>query len=214
MRSLKQRGIDPVKEGASLANFLNLSSTEPLLASQIAVVQQVLLKLIELTAEVKQGPKKYLSPKEVSFARAEWDDRLRHFNSLLEPHTWNLHLIGWGPDGKPVFCDLPASGFDTSVIFKLIQIARAGFIDHFKKCELATCGVWFFARKRWGRFHSAKCKREAGRSTEEFKEAHRNYQQQYYRNTLSPHQDLYRKGLSPKEVRERMKTRRHNGKRR
>jgi hypothetical protein len=213
MRTLKQtdrsgRPFDVMEDGRFLANYFNFANTEPRMRSFVEPVKQVAVQLAAMTNEFSRARAAFdagvrKSAEEITRGRAEQDEKLRQFNALLEPHTWHLYLVGWNGEGgkaAPVFVDMPTLGTQADLMFRLIQIARAGLINRLRIC--AGCGIWFFARKPWGKFHSDACKKATNRSTPEFKEANKNFQRKYYREKLSPYQRHYKRGLSPADVRE------------
>jgi len=216
MRPLKQtdrsgRPFDVMEDGSSLARYLNRALAEPLLRSSVQPVERIVLRLTAMTDEISREWAAFTSrikpsPDGITRVRSE---QLRQFNALLEPHTWHLYAVGWrrkGDRAVPVFCDMPTLGTDSmaDLMFSIIQLARAGLLDRLRKC--AGCGIWFFARKPWAKFHSDACKKKTHRSTPEFKQKNKVDQRNYYRKTLSPYQRYYKKGLSPIEVRELLRS--------
>jgi hypothetical protein len=212
------RPFDIETDGAHLAKYLNLADTQPGMRALVEPLEKIVLQLRALSEEVVQNwaavkPRATFSVA----AHEESEEKLRQFNSLLEPHTWQIRLVGFNEkNGRavPVFVELPTLGTEANLMFRLVQLARAGRLHLLRRC--AWCGIWFFARKRWAECHDKACSRARIRSMPEFKEKNREFQRKYYRNTLSPYQRHYGKGLSPAEVRNllRTKERKTNGKKR
>jgi hypothetical protein len=172
--------------------------------SVVEPVERIISQLSSMTQEVLQSWAA-VKPRGATFsvsAHAEWEERLRSFNSLLQPHTWHLVLGGFRPrDGKavPVFMELPTQESDAGLMFRLIQLARAGRLDRLRTC--AWCGIWFFARTPWAECHDSKCKKKKNDSKPGAKESHAQTAAQHYRMRVSPNADLYQQGFSPDEVR-------------
>jgi hypothetical protein len=193
-----------MKDGAHIADLLNLATTEPALRSECQAIEEMALELIALMEDVSRAPAYWgmrrSSDKNINRGRAERRARLEKFNAIhLRPHTWHVELTGWNK-GVPVFDDLPTSTTSTpSLMFNLIQLARAQLLDRLRKC--AHCGIWFFAKKPWARCHNEQCRKAVTRSKPGFQEDNKEYQRLYFRDKLSVNQELYRKGYSPSEVR-------------
>jgi hypothetical protein len=193
-----------MKDGTHIAALLNLAATEPALRSECQAIEEMALELIALTEDVSRAPAfwgmRHSPDEEINRGRAKRRERLEKFNAIhLRPHTWHVELTGWNK-GVPVFVDLPTSITSTpSLMFTLVQLARVQLIDRLRKC--AHCEIWFFALKPWARFHNELCRKAAARSEPGFQEKNRDYQRNYFRESLSVNQDKYRDGFSPSEVR-------------
>ncbi len=204
------RPFDAKEDGPFLAKYFNLATTEPRMRSLVEPLQRIVLQLRAMTDEVSrtwaavQPGVKYSAS-----AHAEWEEKQRRFNALLEPHGFYLYLSGWTEkDGKavPVFCDMP-TGTKTTKVFQLIQLARKGLLERLRTC--VQCGIWFFAGTPWAECCSKKCKKKKNDSKPGAKEKH-NIQARYsYRKTASPHHEYYQKGFSPAEVRALLRKRKH-----
>lgn len=208
---------NPMKDGAHIANLLNLAATEPTLRAECQAIEEMALELIALTEDVSRTPAlwsaRHSSDENINRGRAERRERLEKFNAIhLRPYTWHVELVGFGKEG-PSFCDLPTSiGGPTGLMFTMIQLARIQLLDRLRKC--AHCSIWFFALKPWARCHDKLCAKALERSRPGFKKRNKEYQGEYFRNHLSVNQDLYRKGLDPKAVRAIVKSRKQKRKKR
>lgn len=204
-------------EGAKVARFLNFAAAGPLLKREGRQVEEVAVQLRTMTDEVSRtlASSERRSPEKMSPARiaisSEMDQRRRSFNALLEPHTWCLYLAGWNKKGTPVFVDMPTLDGSGDWMLCLIRLARAHLVDRLRKC--AQCGVWFFALTPWAQYCSTPCRKTHFRSNPEFQKRNTKYQRNYFRKQCSVNKDHYRKGLSPAEVRELKKGKRHAKKR-
>jgi hypothetical protein len=181
-----------LKDGKFLARFLNEDQTEIGFVIERAVTQ-----LAALTADSSPAP-----------------EAIEQFNAdHMRPHTFHLELIGLNQKRIPVFVEFP-TGTTSDEMMIVIRLAREQLLDRLRRCD--WCGIWFFAPKVWARFCSTQCQQEQFRSAPDFKKRNKKYQRDWFRKQASKNRELYRKDLTPKQVREfkrKHKEKRHGKKR-
>jgi hypothetical protein len=204
MHASKERLLDAAE---TLVAYLNLPRGLPQRDS-IEPIEHLLGRLSELghvharLCEEENG----LSRKEINRRDAEFEQAQMQLNASLASLASDapiLQVEGWDVKSRPTFHEIALGAADIRVhlVSRLFELIRAGLSDRVRKC--AHCGVWFFARKPWAKFHpGGVCKEAAARSTDKFREHNLAYQTKYYKNWLSPYRDLYRKGHSTAEVRQ------------
>lgn len=196
-RSEDNRPFDVKKDGYMLAKFLNLGASEPLVRPQMDQVEEILRQLQALTDDCSRrfaaAPARVITRK-MSAAQEDWRRTLAQFNALLAPHTWHLELVGFRKvDGRalPVLVDLPTPGKEAGLLFRLIQLARAGKLDRVRNC--ISCGDWFFAPRNGSIACSKPCWQGYSRSSDEYRAAHARTVLKNYQLGASPHWKLYRR---------------------
>lgn len=107
-------------------------------------------------------------------------------NDSLQKYPWVLRVFVSPDQGKLGFLKFPAPGTEAegqTWLRMVVQLMEAGLLDRLRRC--AHCGIWFYANRPKGKFHSTACRQVYFRSTAEYREQNREYQRKYYKDWRS-----------------------------
>jgi hypothetical protein len=172
------------------------SATELLQRVNSRLYSESLKELIESIATVnrldavhREGGRNWIGPSD------EMREMLRLQKSIRKiltsyPMTPMLRIT---PDGWLHSFDSPdrvghARNLDYAVLRSIHEACETGLLLRFARCEYFRCKEWFFRRVDGQRFHSARCREGAFKSTPQWKAYRREKAREYYR--LQQHKNV------------------------
>jgi hypothetical protein len=97
-----------------------------------------------------------------------------------------IPMLRVGPDGWSHSFDRPASikekfQQDYVVLQYIHEVCELGFLSKLERCDYAKCRKWFLRRVVGQRFHNARCREYAFKSTTEWRAYRAKKAREYYR---------------------------------
>jgi hypothetical protein len=80
----------------------------------------------------------------------------------IEPFSWEFTSITESQTGQ-----------ELAAIRELEQLCKHDWLERFRRCE--RCGIWFYARKHFARFHSDECRQRKYQTSDQYRERRQQY---------------------------------------